>query len=103
MLMPAASYAAAHVPDVGYSTRCWHAKESLAALHTSLRAALLCTRRRGNRRRQRQWIWYRRRLTRDVGVGVVWEWAQREARETLVLLQSLPGDVHAELMDAVLE
>ena len=38
-----------------------------------------------------------------VGVGVVWEWAQKEARKTLVLLQSLPGDVYAELMDAVLE
>ena len=43
------------------------------------------------------------RLTPGVGVGVVWEWAQKEARKTLVLLQSLPGDVYAELMDAVLE
>ncbi len=38
-----------------------------------------------------------------VGVGVLWAWAQKEARETLVLLQSLPGDVYVELMDAVLE
>ena len=37
------------------------------------------------------------------GVGVVWEWAQKEARETLTLLQSLPGDVCAELADALLE
>jgi hypothetical protein len=35
--------------------------------------------------------------------GVVLEWAQQEARDTLVLMQSLPGDMHAELMDAVLE
>jgi hypothetical protein len=34
---------------------------------------------------------------------VVWEWAQKEARKTLVLLQTLPGDVYVELMDAVLE
>ena len=63
---------------------------------------------RGNWRRRRQWSWCRRRLTRGVGVGVVgvgvlWAWAQKEARETLVLLQSLPGDVYVELMDAVLE
>lgn len=36
-------------------------------------------------------------------MGVVWEWAQKEARKTLVLLQSLPGDVYAELMDTVLD
>jgi hypothetical protein len=33
---------------------------------------------------------------------VVWEWAQREARETLTLLQSLRSDVCAELVDALL-
>ena len=42
-----------------------------------------------------------RRLTRCV--GVVWEWAQKEARETLKLLQALPADVSAELVDALLE